>query len=44
MKVPTDPQNYRPISLLPILSKIIEKIIHVQIQSFLSKNKMIYRC
>ena len=39
----TDPQNYRPISLLPILSKIIERIIHDQTQEFLSKNKVLCR-
>ena len=39
----TDPQNYCPISLLPILSKIIERIIHDQTQEFLSKNKILYR-
>ena len=39
----TDPQNYQPISLLPILSKIIEGIIHDQTQEFLSKNKIFYR-
>ena len=39
----TDPQNYRPISLLPILPKIIERIIHDQTQGFLSKNKILYR-
>ena len=26
----TDPQNYHPISLLPLLSKIIERIVHDQ--------------
>ena len=39
----TDPQNYRPISLLSILSKIIEWIIHDQTQEVLSKNKILYR-
>ena len=35
----TDSQNYLPISLLPILSKII----HDQTQEVLSKNKILYR-
>ena len=39
----TDPQNYRPISLLPILSKIIERIIHDQTLEPLSKNKILCR-
>ena len=39
----TDPQNYRPLSLLSILSKITERIIHDQTQEFLSKNKILYR-
>ena len=39
----TDPQNHRPISLLPLVSKIIEKVIHDQTQSFLDKNDIIYR-
>ena len=37
----TDPQNYRPISLLPLLSKIIERIVHDQTEEFLSKNKLL---
>ena len=39
----TDPQNYRRISLLPLLSKIIESIAHDQTEEFLSKNKLLYR-
>ena len=29
--------NYRPISLLPLLSKIIEKIVHKRIYAFLTE-------
>ena len=39
----TDPQNYRPISLLPLLSKTIERIVHDQTEEVLSKNKLLYR-
>ena len=39
----TDPKNYRPISLLSLVSKIIEKVIHDQTLSFLDKNDIIYR-
>ena len=38
----TDSKNYRPISLLPLVSKIIEKSIHFQIEDFLNKKKLIY--
>ena len=35
----TDPKNYRPNSLLPLVSKIIEKSIHFQIEDYLNKKK-----
>ena len=38
----TNPSNYRPISLLPLISKIIEKLIHEQTSSFLSNNEILY--
>ena len=39
----TKPKNYQPISLLPLLSKIIERIIHNQTQEFLDKNNILYK-
>ena len=30
----TDPKNYRPISLLPVICKILEKVIHNQTMEF----------
>ena len=38
----TNPSNYRPISLLPLISKVIEKLIHEQTSTFLSKNEILY--
>ena len=39
----TDPINFRPISLLPIASKIIEKVIHDQTMNYLTENSILYR-
>ena len=35
---PTNPSNYRPISLLPFMSKILEKIICVRLTNFFYVN------
>ena len=34
--------NYRPISILPILSKILEKLMHQRIIKFITKHKILY--
>ena len=34
--------NYRPLSILPTLSKIFEKLIHVRIYQFLDGNQVLY--
>ena len=41
-KAGSEVTNYRPISLLPNLSKIIEKLMHIRLFSFLEANKVIY--
>ena len=38
---PTDVTNYRPISVLPILSKIAERHVHNAVYSFLCENDLI---
>ena len=37
-----DIANYRPISLLPVFSKIFEKLIHCRVERFLDKHEVIY--
>ena len=39
----TDPKNYRPISLFPLLSKLIEKAIYIQTQEYLDKHGLLYK-
>ena len=39
----TDPKNYRPISLLPLISKIIERVVFNQTQEFLQNRGLICR-
>ena len=39
----TDPKNYRLISLLPILSKVIEKVVYEQTQKYLDISNVIFR-
>lgn len=39
----TDPSNYRPISILPVISKIIERAVFDQIYPFLNDNSLLYK-
>ena len=38
----TDPSNYRPISLLPVISKVIQKVAHDQKNAFPSDENILY--
>ena len=37
----TDMDNYRPISVLPVASKVLERVVHHQLHSFLSEHKLL---
>ena len=36
------PDNYRPISLLPAISKVFEKVAFIQVYEYFTKNKLFY--
>ena len=36
--------NYRPISVLPVCSKILEKCVHHQLTSFLEEKGLLSKC
>ena len=36
------PGNYRPISILPIISKLFEKLVNNRIVNFLERNEILY--
>ena len=37
-----NPKNYRPVSILPILSKVLEKVIYGQIMEYLHLNQLLH--
>ena len=41
--IKTETKNYRPISLLPLISKVIEKSIHGQMQDYIQRNELLYK-
>ena len=39
VKVPTKPSDYRPVSVLPVLSKVFERINLNQVKQFIDKHE-----
>ena len=39
---PLNPANYRPVAIIPVLSKILEKAVYVQMFKYLSDNNLIH--
>ena len=40
---PTEVNNYRPISLLPVMSKVFEKIMHRRVTLFLTQQNFFFK-
>ena len=39
----SDPKNFRPISVLPVVSKVYERLIHNQLASYFDENNLLCR-
>ena len=39
----TDTDNYRPISILPAMSKILERVVHKQLMDHLERNSLLFK-
>ena len=39
---PLDAKNYRPVAILPVLSKVIEKVIFLQISQYMEANGLMH--
>ena len=39
-----DPSNYRPISVIPVIAKIFEKIVHEQLYEYLNNYNLLTTC
>ena len=37
-----DPKNYRPVAILPVLSKILERVIYLQVTEYLNTNNLLH--
>jgi len=37
-----DPSNYRPIAVVPVVAKVLEKIVSTQLSMYLEKNNLLY--
>ena len=37
------PGNYRPVSILSTLSKILERAVHIELEIYLKENDLLYR-
>ena len=38
---PSNPSNFRPISIVPVISKIVERAVHQQLYNYLSHNHLL---